>query len=169
MEDCECPSAVRRACENWGRSPGGQVGKGHCQGGHLVNNPGGNPSPSGRTIRGWPLHAASLRPAPREPSPWAPRRVAAEAGCLPRPVRGLQAKGAAPTAPPLLSRPGDGPEPIPRALIGFGRRRRASSLQPGLGASPQMAPTAPRLCQSLGTPGGRAGVAPAPPACQRHA
>lgn len=36
----------------WGRSPGGQVGRSHCQGSHQVNKQGGNPNHSERTITG---------------------------------------------------------------------------------------------------------------------
>lgn len=103
VKGCKCRSEATRACGSWGRSPGGQGGRGHCQGGHLVNKPEGNPRPYRRTIRGWPLHAASLRPARCEPSPWAPRPFAAEAGCPPEASWGTASKGGSTrgSSPPL--------------------------------------------------------------------
>lgn len=67
-EGCECPGAARKEFVGTGvGAQGGQVDRSHWQGTQQVNRPGGNPNPSGRTIRGWPLQAARPLPASVRP------------------------------------------------------------------------------------------------------
>lgn len=86
-------------------------------------------------------------------------RVLPETGCFPRPAWDCKQSGQQPWLLPSSLGLGTRPELIPE-LDWFWEAAWGWTPVALLGASPQMTPTAPRFCQSPGTPGEGAGEPP---------